>query len=121
MVVVMQLLVRRLHLHLQALGAGPGVLLAVPVVGLAAGTLPGGGPGAVDVVADGRDAAHGAGDVVGELGHEEDIAVRHDGDGPLAQDWLVAVHYGAGEVQEVLGAAVDLLGGSAAWFSEGCV
>lgn len=105
--VLVRLRLRHLHLHLQALGAGPGVWLAVPVVGLAAGALPGGSPGAVDVVADGRDAAHGAGDVVGELGHEEDVAVGHDRDGPLAQDGLVAVHYGAGEVQEVLGAAVD--------------
>lgn len=109
MVVGLLLLLRLLHL--QALDAAAGVLLALPVLGLAVGALPGGSPGALAVVASGRDTAHGAGDVAGELGHEEDVAVRHDRDGALAQGGLVAVYYGAGKVQEVLGAAVDLLGG----------
>lgn len=41
-------------------------------------------PGAHAVVAHSRDAADAAGDVVGQLGHKEDVGVAHDGDGPVA-------------------------------------
>lgn len=101
-VVVVLVLAVEVLLQLHALDAAGGVVLALSLalalLGLAVGALPGGGAGPVAVVAHGGYAAHAAGYVVRELRHEEDVAVGHDGDGALAKGGLVVVHYGAGEV-----------------------
>lgn len=37
------------------------------------------------VVAHSRDAAHTSGNVVGQLGHEENVTIAHDGYRPLGE------------------------------------
>lgn len=83
-------------------------LVAVGAFGLGL-ALPG---GAQAVVPDGGDAADAAGDVAGQLGHEEDVPVAHHRDGALAHEGLMVAYHGAGEVQQVFCAAVDLARGS---------
>lgn len=48
------------------------------------------------MLADTRNAVDAAHDIVGELGHEENIAVRHDGDWPIAQSRVMIANDGGG-------------------------
>ena len=51
------------------------------------------------------------GNVAGELGHEQHIAVTHDGDGPVGRGLVEAPDHLVGELHEVLGAPIDLVAG----------
>lgn len=59
-----------------------GVIAVCAAVGTALALL----RGAQAVMSDGGDAAHAAGYVAGELGHEEDVPVAHYRDGALAHE-----------------------------------
>lgn len=60
------------------------------------------------VVSDGGDTADPAGDVARQLGHEEYVAVAHYWDGALPHKGLMVAYHRAGEIPQVLCAAVDL-------------
>lgn len=50
--------------------------------------------GSKTMMSHSRDAADTAGNVVGQLGHEEDVAVAHDRDGAVPQRWIMVANDG---------------------------
>ena len=82
------------------------MVLVLMTVGLVVAVFP--LPRLHAVVPRGGDLPDAPRDVAGELGHEHDVAVAHDGDGPAGRGLVQAPAHLVRELHEMLGAPIDL-------------